>query len=218
MDIGGGYGEQAIRLAEAGHSVCIVDIDANMLEIARERLTRCSPQIRGRIELVLGDGASATELVGRDFDLACCHNVLMYEDDAALILHELVRLVRVGGLLSVLSLNTAAYAMRSGLQQRWDEAAAILQGGELPARGPVRSRPHSREKIVQILQDAGATPKEWQGIGVFTDHVTTPIVVDDPAEVERVEWLAGHRDPYRQVARCFHLLAVRARRSSRRNR
>ena len=58
-----------------------------------------------------------------------------------------------------------------------------------------------------LLVDTGAGIVAWSGIGIFTDHHTGSIVADDPEEVLRAEWLAGRQDPYRQVARCYHLIA-----------
>lgn len=209
VDVGGGFGRQAIMLARAGHSVVVLDFDPKMLAIAREELSSEPQEVYSRVELVLGDGASAMSLVGADFDLACCHSVLMYEDDPAPMLSGLVGLVRLGGLVSVLSLNTEAIAMRSGLQGRWREAVASLEAGTEMDSQYVLSREHTREEITEIIEAAGAKAKAWYGVGVFTDHLTEKLVVDDPAEVYLAEWLAGDRDPYRQVARCFHLIAKR---------
>jgi SAM-dependent methyltransferase len=209
VDVGGGYGQQAIALAEAGHQVVVVDIDPNMLAIAERLLSRQNAEVRSRVALLRGDGASAAGVAGTGFDIACCHSVLMYEDDPRPLLRELVRLVRPGGRVSVISLNADAYAMRSGLQGHWREAAQLLQGGELVPPGPVVTRRHRREDVATILDDAGATVLSWYGLGVFTDHLTEALVVDDPRLVYEVEWLAGSRDPYRQVARCFHLIAER---------
>lgn len=209
VDVGGGYGQQAIMLANQGHSVVIVDIDPNMLAIARERLSHQSRDVRARVDLILGDGHSASSLVGTEFDLACCHNVLMYQDHAAPLLLELVDLVRDGGLISVVSLNGDAYAMRSGLQGRWREAVHLLKHGETATVGPIPTRRHSRKEIERILIAAGATVRTWHGVGVFTDHLTETIVTEDPEMVYMAEWIAGNQDPYREVARCFHMLAQR---------
>jgi SAM-dependent methyltransferase len=209
VDVGGGYGQQAIMLALRGHSVVIVDSDPNMVAIAEDLLSCQSEDVRSRVELVVGDGLSAHAIVGGHFDLACCHNVLMYQGRAEPMLRELVNLVRPGGLVSVVSLNADAYAMRSGLQGRWSEAAELLEHDPPLVSERVSTRKHSREDICRILEQCGALLEAWYGVGVFTDHLTEAIVVDDPATVYSVEWLAGERDPYRQVARCFHLVARR---------
>lgn len=210
VDVGGGYGRQAIMLARAGHSVVVVDCDQHMLDLAQNELAKEPKDVSARIELVLSDGGAVAELVGTNFDLACCHSVLMYQNDPVPMLSDLVNLVHQGGLISILSLNTEAIAMRSGLQGRWRETIASLQAGEEMDNRYLPSREYSRKQITEILEAFGASVRWWHGIGVFTDHLTETLFVDDPAEVILVEWLAGTIDPYRQVARCFHLIAERS--------
>lgn len=209
VDVGGGFGQQAILLARAGHSVTIVDLDPRMLAIAKHKFSKEPELVRSRLKLVQGDGEDVVNLVGTDFDLACCHSVLMYEDNPAPILLSLVKLVRKSGLISVLSINTEAIAMRSGLQGRWQEAVASLESGTQIDSNYLPSYDHSREDVTKILESSGAKIKNWYGVGVFTDHITKPITVEDPSDIYLAEWLAGNQDPYRQVARCFHLLAER---------
>jgi S-adenosylmethionine-dependent methyltransferase len=196
-------------LARAGHSVVIVDCDPNMLAIAQREIASEAEEVASRIELFLGDGESATNIVGSGFGLACCHSVLMYQRDPMPLLTSLVELVRRGGLISVLCVNKAAIAMRSGLQQRWREAAESLETGEQAGDDYLPTREHTREEVAQMLELAGARIRGWHGVGVFTDHLTEKIVVEDPEEIYKAEWLAGNRDPYRQVARCFHIIAER---------
>lgn len=101
VDVGGGFGQQAIMLARSGHSVVIVDLDPKMLAIAKHKLSSESKVVRLRIEMVQGDGEDVVNLVGTDFDLACCHSVLMYKENPAPMLLSLTNLVRQGGLISV---------------------------------------------------------------------------------------------------------------------
>jgi S-adenosylmethionine-dependent methyltransferase len=209
VDIGGGYGQQAIMLARFGHSVVVVDIDPNMITIAKNKLSHETEAVRSRIEFILGDGENAASLVGKEFDLACCHSVLMYEKNPAPILLNLINLVRREGLISILSLNTEAIAMRDGLQGRWKETIMSLESGTQINSQYLSSYDHSREDITKILETSGATVNDWYGVGIFTDHLTKPITLENSEDVYLAEWLAGKQDPYRQVARCFHLLAKR---------
>jgi len=165
--------------------------------------------VRSRVTLVLGHGEAAVGLVGTDFDVVCCHSVLMYQDDPAPILSAVVRLARKGGLISLLCVNRNASAMRSALQGRWHDALAKLQLDKPAPDRCLRTHEHTVEQITEMIGALGACAKEWYGVGVFTDHLAETILVEDPNEVYSVEWLAGSRDPYRQVARCFHLLAQR---------
>lgn len=207
LDIGGGHAQQALRLARLGHHVTVLDIDPAMLEAARSLLQREDSAVRCRVRLVLGPGEHADLHVGSGFDLVCCHSVLMYLEDPDPMLRVLVKLAREGGLLSILSLNSDAVAMRSGLQGRWRESIEGLrkhcEAGStyLPTSEP------SLSDVCAELQAAGARLITWYGVGVFTDHLTEPIVAVEPDLVIEAEWLAGRTDPYRGVARCYHLIA-----------
>ncbi|MEU0119419.1 methyltransferase domain-containing protein [Streptomyces bobili] len=210
VDVGGGDGHLAIRLARMGHSLTIIDLDEDMLSIAAARLTQEPVEVRKMVHLVHGEGQQAAALLGKSaFDLACCHSVILYEEDPAPLMKNLVELVIPGGLASVISVNPEAAAMRSGLQGRWRDVVKTLQSGE---NGDSKSLPtfeHKRQFVTNLLHDFGAEENEWYGIGVFTDHLTGKVVVDDLEELYLAEWLAGLHDPYRRVARCFHVLARR---------
>ncbi len=208
VDIGGGYGLQAIMLARAGHSVVVVDVDPAMLALAEEKLSQEPREISSRISLRLGDGTDAAKLVGRDFDLVCCHSVLMYQVDYTRMLSSLVDLARKGGLLSILCVNKDSYAMRSGLQGRWREASAILENRPFKS-DYAPSRTQTRDEVVQVLEASGSQVRSWHGVGIFTDHLPEKAALEDLVEISQVEWLAGNREPYRSVARCFHILAER---------
>ena len=183
VDVGGGFGRQAIILARAGHQVLIIDVDSKMLEVARNQLQAEPGDISARVDMIRGDGADAVRLAGTGFDLACCHSVLMYQEDPVPLLHNLVGLVRPGGLISVLSINSDAIAMRTGLQGRWKETAASLESGIWMDSQYLPVQQHCMGNVIRILESAGALPLAWYGVGVFTDHLTERIVVDDPKDV-----------------------------------
>lgn len=207
VDLGGGDAALAVRLAMAGHEVVVQDIDPQMIALGEQRLARCPGAIRDRVRLICADGATMAADQAEVADLVCCHSVLMYEDDPAPLVRTAVTLCKPGGLVSIVAINPAAAAMRSGLAGRWAEARVALETGS-DAHGPyAASRNHAREMVEALLTEAGAGIVEWSGIGIFTDHHTGPILADDPEDVLRAEWLAGRLDPYRQVARCYHLIA-----------
>lgn len=208
-DLGGGFGLQAVLLARAGHEVTILDPDAAMLALAEARAASEPEAVRARIRCVQGPGEEAPALIGDGYDLVCCHSVLQYLDEFTPLLRAMMAIAKPGALLSVLSLNPDANAMRSGLQGRWREAIATLRDGVQRDGRYLEAREHRREAVAARLRQLGARTLGWHGVGVFTDHREGPIEVQDPAEVILAEWLAGTRDPYRRVARCWHLLAER---------
>ncbi|EFC82943.1 hypothetical protein [Parafrankia sp. EUN1f] len=133
----------------------------------------------------------------------------MYLSQPDRLLAELVRLARPGALLSILTVNPDAVAMRSGLQGRWRDTIDQLHG-TAPVDGQYQlGEAHSLQAVSAFLTSAGAPVLGWHGVGIFTDHITEEIRVPNPAEIMLAEWLAGIRDPYRQIARCCHLVAQR---------
>jgi S-adenosylmethionine-dependent methyltransferase len=194
----------AVQLAAAGHDVVVQDIDPRMVALGKARLARAPDAIAARVRLQCeaADTAPAGEA-----DLVCCHSVLMYEDDPAPMIAAAVRACRVGGLVSIVAVDPAAIAMRPGLQGHWREAVLALETGD-QTHGPYApSRNHPRGTIEALLAAAGARTVHWSGIGIFTDHHAGPIDTDDPQALIAAEWLAGRQDPYRRVARCYHLIA-----------
>ncbi|WP_322769836.1 methyltransferase, partial [Frankia sp. Cr1] len=210
VDIGGGAGQQALALARAGHHVTLVDHDPEMLTAAHDALAAEDPDVRRRVDIVDAPGEQASGVIGGDWDLVCCHGVLMYLDEPGPMLTALVDLARPdGGLISVLSKNAAALAMRPGMEGRWSDALAMLESSTETGRLHVPSRADTVDDISAHLTAQGARTVTWYGVRTFTDHLRDTPVGADFDLICDLEWEAGRRDPYRQVARLFHLLAIR---------
>jgi SAM-dependent methyltransferase len=209
IDVGGGEGHQAISLARAGYDVVLLDPDPAMLAAAARRLEAETAAVRDRVELVLGRGERARHLVPGQFDAVCCHGILMYLDQPVDMLRSLVGLARPGGLISVLAKNGAALAMRPALEGRWADALATVHGGVDEGGRNVASRADTVENVTGILSAAGAEVRAWYGLRIFSDHLGDAPVGPDFDTLCDLEWQAGCRDPYRQVARLFHLIAWR---------
>lgn len=209
LDVGGGSALQAIILARAGHHVNLVDPDPDMLAAAEQNLAREDPEVRARVQLVAGRGEDSAQLVGDGFDAGCCHGVLPYLQQPAPLVAALVSAVRPGGLVSVLAKNAHALAMRPGLEGRWADALAVMDSRDEIGNLGVPTRADTVAALDALLTAAGATTTVWYGVRVFTDHLRDMAVGADFDHVCELEWRAGCRDPYRQVARLLHLLAVR---------
>jgi S-adenosylmethionine-dependent methyltransferase len=209
LDVGAGTGHQGISLARAGHTVTLLDPDEAMIEAAGQALEREDSPVQERVTLVHGEGERAGELVGDGFDLVCCHGVLMYLLDPAPLIASLAATVRTGGLISVLTKNSDALAMRPGIQGRWNDALdALTQPLETGQLG-VPSRADSLSTLTSLLKNRGATTIACYGVRIFTDHLQDTPVGADFDQILNLEWAAGARDPYRQLARLLHLVARR---------
>ncbi|KPM50376.1 methyltransferase [Frankia sp. R43] len=214
LDVGGGDGTQAIALARVGYQVTICDPDPDMLGEAEKNLLGETDAIRDRVTLVLGDGHDAAQLAGTGWDATLCHGVLMYLPDPAPLLTILAAITRTGGTISVIGKNANALALRAGLQKRWHDAITLLDEEsratttEIGNLG-VPSRGDDPHRIQDLLTAAGTEPVAWHGIRVFTDHLGDTPPGPDLDTVLDAEWTAGSRDPYRQIARLYHLIHTR---------
>jgi len=217
LDIGGGEGLQALALARLGYQVTICDPDPAMLRQVDEHLSAGDPAIRDQVTLRCGDGLHAVSLVGGGWDGVLCHGVLMYLDDPAALLHVLATVIRPGGVLSLVGKNANALALRAGLQGRWHDTLSLLDDEQQAAAGAVTeignlgvpSRGDDPREIQRLLVAEGTEHLAWYGIRVFTDHLGDTPPGPDLDTVIEAEWRAGERDPYRQVARLYHLIHQR---------
>jgi SAM-dependent methyltransferase len=207
-DVGGGAGSQSIRLARLGHTVDLLDPSERMLTQAREALRAEDSSVQARVRLVQGYGEAASTLLGRDaFDVVVCHGVIMYVVDPGPLIAALGIIAKPGALVSLITKNAAALAMRPALEGRFGEALNAFEATSDVGGMGVPTRAHSLAQLEAWLSAAGCEFEAWYGIRVFTDHLGSKPAGDDVADVLAAEWEAGRRDPYRQVARLLHVLA-----------
>ena len=207
VDVGGGAGQQAIPLSRRGYRVTIVDPSPKMLAEACQRLAKEEAEVRQRVRLVEGTGERAyVTLGGETFDGVLCHGVLMYLEDPRPMIHALSALLRPGGVVSVLTKNATALAMRPALEGRYRDALSSLNADRDRGRLGVLTRGDSVEDLHKAFLEAGVEALRWYGVRVFTDHLGERMPGDDLQEVLELEWEAGRREPYRSVARLIHLV------------
>lgn len=209
LDVGGGNGVQALALAQLGYQVTVCEPDLDMLEHAAKAIDDEPDLVRHRIQLVHGDGYDVPELVGDGWDVTLCHGVLMFVPDPDRLLRILVQVTRPGGVISVVTKNNRSIAMRAGLQGRWSDALALVDAqraaAEVAAAGPSGCGDDADE-VRAALTEAGADPLAWYGVRILTDHLGDVPPGPDLEDVVAAEWAAGTLDPYRRVARLFHLI------------
>jgi SAM-dependent methyltransferase len=213
LDVGGGAGHQSFPLAQAGYEVTLLDPSAAMLAKARQRLQRLTGEAQQRVTLLQADGEGADEAVsGRRFDAVLCHGVLGYLGRPEPLVDQLCRCAADGGLVSVMTGNAKAMAVRPALERRWDDALAAFDSRvEIGVLG-VPGRADTVEEIGELLRRGGVQPLQWYGVWLFVDWLEFAGAELDPADDEQVaataavELEASRRDPYRQLSRVFHLL------------
>ncbi|MEA5361071.1 methyltransferase [Amycolatopsis sp., V23-08] len=210
LDVGGGAGHQSFPLAEAGYDVTLLDPSPAMLAKARQRLERLTADAQRRVTLLRADGETAFEAVGgRRFAAVLCHGVLGYLDDPGPLLDQLARCAEPGGVVSIMTGNGHAMAVRPAMERRWADALASFDAtGEIGVLG-VPGRADTVEELSESLRSRGVEPVDWYGVWLFVDWLEfagTKLDLADADQVAAVELEASRRDPYRAMSRVFHLV------------
>ncbi len=180
LDLGGGTGGDAVRLAKLGHRVTVVDPSPDALASLQRRATDAdlAMAVRG----IQGDTADLLEHVEpQSFDLVICHGVLEYVDDPAGALASVATALRGGGHVSVVVAGRLAAITARALAGDFETAQTLLattaDTWDLRTLGPRR---FGLDEIRQLLLDRGFVPVATHGLRVFADLVPSSIVDGEP--------------------------------------
>lgn len=210
LDLGGGTGAGAIRLAQLGIPVTLVDSSPMMLALAERAIGEAG--LTDKVTFVHGDAANPAELLGgNSFDVILCHNFLEFVDDPAAVLRRAMNVMRnSSSILSVLVRNQAGEAVKAALQlgdlnaaersltKEWGQES--LYGGKVRLFTP--------EMIERLFEDAALKVRARRGVRIIADYL--PAQVSRSADYERIfslERQLGKRQEFFGVARYLHYLA-----------
>ncbi|WPO69424.1 class I SAM-dependent methyltransferase [Streptomyces sp. KN37] len=211
LDLAGGDGGDAVRLAARGHRVTVVDHAPAMLAAATERAAAA-----GLTELITCVHADVTalppDLAEGEFDVVLCHNLLQYVDDVPGTLAAALAPLRCGGLFSVMAINRHSAALTAAVREM-DPAAALAALDTDRARTQtfdMALRLHTAEEITPVLRTLGCEDVRHYGIRGFCDYITDDARKHEPAfyaRLEQLELATTARPPYMHTARLFQLTA-----------
>lgn len=213
LDLGGGTGANAVRLARMGFQVTLLDASLPMLDFARRAALEAG--VAGNIALQHGDAAELTDLVEcGSFDLVLCHNVLEFVDDPRAVMRDAARCLRDStGLISVLVRNQPGEVLKAALLTGDLEAAErnlTADWGDESLYGG-RVRLFTPESLKRILQEASLAVDAERGVRVLSDYL--PPQVSRTYEYDRIVQLErklGRQPQLAAVARYTHCIAHRA--------
>ncbi|MFI1814591.1 methyltransferase domain-containing protein [Streptomyces sp. NPDC020422] len=210
LDLGGGDGGDAVRLAARGHRVTVVDYAPGMLATAARRADEAG--VGDRVTCVEADVAALPgDLADGGFDLVLCHGVLPYTPDTEGTLGVALGALRAGGLVSVIAMNRHSEPLRAAVRTMDPEAvlAALDADGVHSEMFASELRLHTAEEVGGVLRALGCGEVHHYGIRVFCDYIPDDAPKYDPdyyARLERLEIETAGRDPYRHTARLLHLI------------
>lgn len=206
LDIGGGTGGFAVRAAELGHRVLVVDPSPDALAALGRRAQEFG--VADRVSGQQGDLSSLVEVAGEaSADVVLCHGVLEVVEDPAAALATLSRVLRPGGTLSVLVAQRHAAVVARAMAGHFTQARAMLDGEPVGRAG----RRFTGDEITGLLEAAGFTPQSVHGVRVFADLVSGSLLDLEPGATQALlalEHEVATRPEYLPLATQVHVLAT----------
>jgi S-adenosylmethionine-dependent methyltransferase len=210
LDIGGGTGAAAVRLAQLGIRVTLLDSSPAMLDIAKRAAREAG--VTERVVLRHGDAAQLASLFHTpSFDVILCHNILEFCDDPGAVLCAATRALRdSSAILSILVRNRAGEVLK----------AAILAGDLAAAENGLnaecgqeslydgRVRLFTPDSLRAMLKVASLAAIAERGVRVLADYLPPRVSrTDDYERIFELERKLGSRPEYAAVSRYTHCLA-----------
>jgi|KBSSwiStaDraftv2_1062776.scaffolds.fasta_scaffold152924_3 S-adenosylmethionine-dependent methyltransferase len=213
LDVAGGNGVEAVRLAATGHDVTVVDYSSEMLASAHSLATGTG--LGHRVTCIESDVAKLGDVVEPGaYDLVLCHNLLQWVPDVESTLVTVLQPLRDGGLLSVLAANAHSEPLRTAVRDM-DLTAALESldaARHFTQTFSAQVFPRTAEEVSPVLHGLGLKVLGHYGIRSVCDYIPDDERKYDAtffAELERLEIALSDRMPYILTARLFHLIAAK---------
>ncbi len=216
LDIGGGTGGLAVRVAELGLQVVVVDPSPDALAILARRADESG--VADRVSGRQGDLGTLPDLVpDGGTDVVLCHGVLEIVEDPAAALAALAATLRPGGTLSLLVNQRHAAVVTRAMAGHFTAARSLLESGPAgpatgPATGGATNRRFTADEITAVLDDAGFDTEAMHAVRVFVDLVPSSLVDLEPGAAQalvELERAGADRPEYHALATQIHTLATR---------
>ena len=210
VDIGGGTGGFAVRVAEGGHRVTVVEPSPDALAALGRRAREAGVDVVGH----QGDVADLPDLVeAGSADVVLCHGVLEVVDpvDALARIREVLR---PGGTLSLLVAGRHAAVVARAMAGHFHQARELLDQSvqsvpEARGRGPAARR-YTADELRDLLAGAGFTVRATHAVRVFADLVPGSVLDLEPgatAALTELERAVAGRTEFLPLATQLHVLA-----------
>lgn len=205
LDIGGGSGAFAVRVAETGHAVTLIDPSPDAVAAAERRAAERG--VAGLLTATVGDLDSLADLAPGSFDLVLCHDVLGVASDAAAALGHVHQVLRGGGYLSLLVGQLQAAILSKVVAGNLEQALELAKGsaGDSPRR-------FEYAQTLDLVEKAGFSIDRVHGVRVFADSVPSAVIDSDPAayaQLVELERAVASRPEFAAWAAQLHVLAHR---------
>lgn len=207
LDAGGGTGRFAAALATDGYHVTLLDPSGPMLERAEAALAPYDENSR----TVFGRAEEARSLFDPEsFDTVLLHAVICYVEDLGAVLSSVATVLKPSGVLSVVFKNRDALPFRHAAQGRIREAMRVLEDPFDAGNLGIVNRARTRGEVEEALARTRFEVRSAYGVRVFSDLIAEEPEGEDAVEaLVSLELHAARLEPYRSVARLYHLVCER---------
>lgn len=203
LDIGGGSGSLAVRCAEAGHPVTLIDPSPDAVAAAERRADERG--VSGLLTAVVGDLDSLDELAPDPVDLILCHDVLGVVADPEAALVQLRAALRPAGHLSLVVGQLPAAIQGLVASGRLGQALELIRGSDTES-----PRRFEYSQTLALVEGAGLTIDLVQGVRVFADAVPSAVIDSDTdayGQLMELERAVASRPEFAAWGAQLHILA-----------
>ena len=204
LDFGSGLGITANHFA-AWHDVTAVEPNEDMISSSfKENEYR---QVHGGIEKIV-------EFADKSFDIIFCHNVLEYIEDKESIISELMRVLKLNGVLSVVKHNRPGRVFQTAVFKNDPKKALTLLDANANDKNNYLGTQYiySNDFVIALANKYGGTVKEVFGMRAFyaLGQDNTVKYTDEWYEnMLALESAAANVDEYRNAAFYSHIIIKR---------
>lgn len=207
LDVGGGLGQIAIRLAALGHEVVVNDISAVMLDEAKKSATEAG--VEKQMQWQVGAYQDLDTQVHGLFDVVLCHAVLEWVEKPEQLIQALSHFCKPQGLLSLCFYNPASKEYRNLIKGNFkllnQECDYQSNTGSLTPNNP--SSPNDVKGYLSangfMLED-----RNISGLRVFHDYVVDKRGGhENPEDVLAMEVKYSRHETFKWMGRYLHFLA-----------
>lgn len=206
VDAGGGQGQLAISLAQAGHDVKLCDISTQMLALATAEAAQLN--MGSFIRFINCPIQDLPRHIDQPVDMVLCHAVLEWMAYPEQAFAPINRILAPGGLLSLAFFNVNSIIYKNLLRSNFKKIRTEDYVGDAGSLTPIS--PLAFDTVQNWCVEHGFTILKYSGIRVFSDYILDQVTRHrHPQELKEMELKFSEIDPFRMLGRYIHLVALK---------
>lgn len=203
LDFGSGFGITADFLA-AENYVTAIEPNREMLKYSYRK---------NEYVQIIGDTQKLCEIPSDTFDVVICHNVLEYVENRSELIKELCRVLKIGGVLSVVKHNRAGKIMHKAVFECDADGALSLINGNMALSANFGTVTEYDSSELEKNSDACLVTEKIHGVRMF--YALQPNEVKNSTEwaekMYRLESAASDIQEFQDIAFFHHVILKKVR-------